>query len=64
MGLAEKIAKTTEISTIKYKSLYFNDLYSIFRLFSILFIDLIGVHEVLPDFVYLCPVNLKDRTYG
>lgn len=48
MGLVEKITKTTEISAIKYKSLYFSDLYLIFHRFSILFIDLVGVHEVLP----------------
>lgn len=48
MGLVEKITKTTEISAIKYKSLKYSDLYLIFRHFSILFIDLIAVHEVLP----------------
>ncbi len=48
MGFVGKIAKTTENSAIKYKSLYFSDLYLIFRRFSILFIDLITVHEVLP----------------
>ncbi len=49
MGFVGKIAKTTENSEIKYKPLYFNDLYLIFRRFFILFIDLIGVHEVLPE---------------
>ena len=32
---------------------YFNDLYFIFRRFSILFVDLVGVHEVLPHIIYL-----------
>lgn len=31
----------------------YNDLYFIFRRFSILFIYLIGVHEVLPEIIYL-----------
>lgn len=48
MGFVGKIAKATEISAIKYKSLYFSDLYLIFHRFSILFVDLITVHEVLP----------------
>ena len=30
---------------------YFNDLYFIFRRFSILFVDLVGVHEVLPHII-------------
>ena len=51
MGLVGKIAKTTENLTIKYKSLYFSDLYLIFHRFSILLIDLIGIHEVLPQYV-------------
>lgn len=49
MGFVWKIAKTTKIPVIKYKSLYFSNLYSIFRRFSILFVNLITVHEVLPD---------------
>ena len=53
MGFVGKIAKTTENPAIKYKSLYFSNLYSIFRRFSILFIDLVGVHEVLPHIIYL-----------
>ena len=36
---------------IKYKSLKYNDLYLIFHRFSILFIDLAGVHEVLLDII-------------
>jgi len=48
MGFVGKIAKATENPAIKYKSLYFSDLYLIFRRFSILFVDLIAVHEVLP----------------
>ncbi|GEM_PF-1473087 len=48
MGFVGEITKTTENPAIKYKSLYFSNLYSIFRRFSILFIDLVGVHEVLP----------------
>ena len=52
MGLVEKITKTTEISAIKYKSLYFSDLYLIFHRFSILFVDLITVHEVLPNYLF------------
>lgn len=46
IGFIEKLTKTTEKSTIKYKILC---LYSIFRYFSIFFVDLIAVHEVLPD---------------
>ena len=49
MVFVGKIAKTTENSEIKYKSLKYSDLYFIFRRFSILLIDLITVHEVLPD---------------
>ena len=48
MDLVEKITKTTEISTIEYKLLYFNNLYLIFHHFSVLLVDLVGVHEVLP----------------
>ena len=48
MGFVGKILKTTENIKIKYKTLYFNDLYLIFRRFSILFVDLIAVHEILP----------------
>lgn len=49
MGFVGKIAKTTENPTIKYKSLYFSDLYLIIHHFSILFIDLITIDEVLPQ---------------
>ena len=49
MGLAEKIAKTTENPAIKYKSLKHSGLYLVFHRFSILFIDLITIHEVLPQ---------------
>lgn len=49
MGFIGKIAKTTENPENKYKLLKYSDLYLIFRRFLILFIDLIGVHEVLPD---------------
>lgn len=52
MGFVGEITKTTENPAIKYKSLYFSNLYSIFRRFSILFIDLVGVHEVLPQDLY------------
>lgn len=52
MGFVWKIAKTTKIPVIKYKSLYFSNLYSIFRRFSILFVNLITVHEVLPQDLY------------
>ena len=48
MGFVGKIAKTTENPAIKYKSLKHSGLYLIFHRFSILFIDLVGVHEVLP----------------
>lgn len=48
MGLVEKITKTTEISAIKYKSLYFSDLYLIFHRFFVLPVDLVTIHEVLP----------------
>ena len=44
MGFVGKIAKTTKSFAIKYKTLYFNDLYLIFRRFFILFVDLITVH--------------------
>lgn len=54
MGFVGKIATITENLEIKYKLLYFNDLYLIFHRFSILFVDLIAVHEVLPDIIYLC----------
>ena len=49
MGFVGKIAKTTENPAIKYKSLKNSGLYLVFRRFSILFIDLITIHEVLPD---------------
>ena len=49
MDFVGKIAKTTENPENKYKILKYIDLYLIFRRFSILFIDLVGVHEVLPD---------------
>ena len=49
ISLTGKTTKTTEKSKIKYKSLKHSDLYLIPRRFSILFVDLIGVHEVLPD---------------
>lgn len=49
MGFVGKIAKTTENPENKYKLLKYSDLYLIFRRFSILFIDLITVHEVLPE---------------
>lgn len=52
MGFVWKIAKTTKIPVIKYKSLYFSNLYSIFRRFSILFVNLITVHEVLLQDLY------------
>ena len=52
MGFVWKIAKTTKIPVIKYKSLYFSNLYSIFRRFSILFVNLITVHEVLPNYLF------------
>ena len=52
MGFVGEITKTTENPAIKYKSLYFSNLYSIFRRFSILFIDLVGVHEVLPHYLF------------
>ena len=48
MGFVGKIAKTTENPAIKYKSLKHSGLYLIFHRFSILFIDLITIHEVLP----------------
>lgn len=49
MGFVGKIAKTTENPAIKYKSLKHSCLYLVFHRFSILFIDLITIHEVLPD---------------
>ena len=49
MGFVGKIAKTTENPAIKYKSLKHSGLYLVFHRFSILFIDLITIHEVLPD---------------
>ena len=52
MDLVEKITKTTEISAIEYKLLYFNNLYLIFHHFSVLLVDLVGVHEVLPHIIY------------
>ena len=55
MGFVGKIAKTTENPAIKYKSLKHSGLYLIFHRFSILFIDLITIHEVLPE-------NIKKRT--
>ena len=48
MGFVGKIAKTTENPATKYKSLKHSDLYLVFRRFSILFIDLIAIHKVLP----------------
>ena len=54
MGFVRKIVKTTENPAIKYKLIYFNDLYLIFRRFSIFFIDLIGVHEILPHYFIIC----------
>lgn len=48
MGFIGKTTKTTEKPAIKYKSLKYSDLYLIFHRFSILFVDLIAVHEVLP----------------
>lgn len=48
MGFVGKIAKTTENPAIKYKSLKHSCLYLVFHRFSILFIDLITIHEVLP----------------
>lgn len=62
MGFVWKIAKTTKIPVIKYKSLYFSNLYSIFRRFSILFVNLITVHEVLPHYVS-CPTRIL-QDYG
>lgn len=47
MGFVGKIAKTTENPAIKYKSLKHSCLYLVFHRFSILFIDLITIHEVL-----------------
>ena len=52
MDLVEKITKTTEISAIEYKLLYFNNLYLIFHHFSVLLVDLVGVHEVLPNYLF------------
>ncbi len=54
MGFVGKIAKATENLEIKYKLLYFNDLYLIFCRFSVLFIDLITIHEVLPQIISIC----------
>lgn len=53
MGFVGKISKTTENPKNKYKPLKYSDLYLIFHRFSILFIDLIGVHEVLQENVTL-----------
>lgn len=47
MGFVGKIAKTTENPENKYKLLKYRYLYLIFRRFSILFVDLVGVHEIL-----------------
>ena len=55
MGFVGKIAKTTENPAIKYKSLKHSGLYLIFHRFSILFIDLITIHEVLPDYIKAMP---------
>ena len=49
LSFVKKITKTTENFIIKYKYLYFNDLYLIFHRFFIFFIELIRVDEVLPD---------------
>lgn len=59
MGFVGKIAKTTENPAIKYKSLKHSGLYLVFHRFSILFIDLITIHEVLPhDFDKRSPDNM------
>lgn len=57
MGFVGKIAKTTENPAIKYKSLKHSGLYLIFHRFSILFIDLITIHEVLPQEIALYKVT-------
>lgn len=64
MGFVWKIAKTTKIPVIKYKSLYFSNLYSIFRRFSILFVNLITVHEVLPHDVIKVKKCSEPCIYG
>lgn len=64
MGFIGKIAKATENPAIKYKSLYFSDLYLIFHRFSILFVDLITVHEVLPDDVIKVKKCSEPCIYG
>lgn len=65
MDFVGKIAKTTENPENKYKILKYIDLYLIFRRFSILFIDLVGVHEVLSEYcVFIADVvdhGLNDR---
>ncbi len=48
MSLSGKTTKTTEKFDNKYKTLNNSYLYLTFRRLSILFIDLIAVHEVLP----------------
>lgn len=60
MGFVGKIAKTTENPAIKYKSLKHSGLYLIFHRFSILFIDLITIHEVLPYNYTLLSYTFKD----
>lgn len=59
MGFVWKIAKTTENPAIKYKSLKHSGLYLVFHRFSILFIDLITIHEVLPHHISPRPVFLS-----
>ena len=54
MGFVGKIAKATENSEIKYKSLKYSDLYLIFHRFSVFFIELVGVHEILPHYFIIC----------
>ena len=60
MGFVGEITKTTENPAIKYKSLYFSNLYSIFRRFSILFVNLITVHEVLPDNITKLQIQVPE----
>lgn len=69
MDLVEKITKTTEISAIEYKLLYFNNLYLFFHHFSVLLVDLVGVHEVLRHYQWLLRIaedaeQVNTQNYG